>query len=58
MHLFLECSFTLYKGFLHVFTITLDQPILCQDPHACCAVVVLLTNSDSTKLKLDTCQVS
>jgi hypothetical protein len=49
--------FTVDKGFSHTFTFSIDEPILCEDPHAYCAVVILLTNPNTKDLTLDTCQV-
>jgi hypothetical protein len=49
--------FTIGKGFSQNFTFSLDEPILCEDPHVYCAVVILLTNPNTKDLTLDTCQV-
>ena len=47
----------LQKGFSTVITLTLDEPIICEDPHVFCGVVVLLTNTDTRSVSINTCQV-
>ena len=47
-----------YKGSSVVITFTLDEPIICEDPHVFCGVVVLITNPDINALRINTCQAS
>ena len=48
---------TISKGFSTVITFTLNEPIICEDPQAYCAVVVLLTNTNPKAVSINTCQV-
>jgi hypothetical protein len=49
--------FQIFKGFSQTVTFSLDEPIICSDPHVFCGVVILITNPSTKDLVIDNCQI-
>ena len=52
-----QTSITIDKGKFDVVEFMLDEPIICKDMDASCAVTVLLTNPNPAKISMDNCMV-